>query len=229
MTFFKLPGTHVGEDSDVYISDGDLYMIAMMWAAPETKGKPLDGSKGQTVISGNVKTTIYNFERTTMKVSGRNDSSPTSVVIQWKNRMCKDPASKNPKQLRSPFELLSGYKMTEGHDFEGGAYGAIWRDGGLSIEYSFDNYSAIDVESISKHQELWRLEQTSGINKFVIVYTRTQELVVSMIYPVLGNFRSKIHDQKELAEVLLTILSTDISRGYPIDEERIQLLPPHKN
>jgi hypothetical protein len=199
-------------------------------ATPETRGKRLNGFAGKTVISGNIKTTIYNFERTTMKVSGRNDNSPPMfVLIQWKNRICKDSASKNPGQARSMFQLLPGYKMTLGYGFEGGAYGTIWKDEGPSIKYWFSPQAELEVESIPREQELWREEQTSGVNRFVFVYTRSQELVASTTYPMPGNFRTKIHDQKELAEVLLTILSTDFSRGYPIDSDRIQLQPQPKN
>jgi hypothetical protein len=233
MSFRRLPRTPGGEQAGVSIPDGDVHWIATLWAATslETKRKGFNGASDKTQnISGNVKTTIYNFEETTMKVYGRNDNSPaTFVLIQWKNRTCKDPASKNPWEGRSIFQLLPGYKMTLGSGIEGGAFGTIWKDGGPSIRYSFDVYGGFDVESIPRDQELWREEQTSGINKFVLVYTRSQELVVSMIYPERGNFQAKIHDRKDLAEVLLTILSTDLHRGYPIDADRIQLNPPPKN
>jgi hypothetical protein len=98
-----------------------------------------------------------------------------------------------------------------------------------TIDYWFNLRASPDVESIPKDQEVWREVQTSGINRFVFVYTRSQELVVSMIYPTIGGFRVKIHNQKDLADALLTILSTDLSRGYPIDPTKIVPMPPPKN
>jgi hypothetical protein len=137
MSFYKLPRMQGGEKPDLYIPDADVTMIAMMWASPETKGTGLNGSavKTQTVISGNVKTTVYNYEHSTMRVSGRNNSSPpTFVLIQWKDRTCKDPASKNPKEARSVFQLLPGYKMTLGSGgFEDGENGTIWKEGGPQL------------------------------------------------------------------------------------------------
>jgi hypothetical protein len=67
-----------------------------------------------------------------------------------------------------------------------------------------------------------------GENNFVCVYTRSDELVVRVSGRYIANFHAKIQSQKDLAEVLLTILTLDPGHGYPTDPSVIINEPPKK-
>jgi len=126
------------------------------------------------------------------------------------------------KDNHVPVRLLPGYKITGYAGFEGDIHGKIWKDGGPTIEYSLvDLYAGDTAGTIPKDQQLWREEQTVGPNHFVCVYTRSNELVVTFSQRAIANFRAKIRDHKDLAEVLLIVLTLDVQNGYELDPSMI--------
>jgi hypothetical protein len=125
------------------------------------------------------------------------------------------------KDNRVPFRLLPGYRITGSAGFEGDLHGEIWRDNGPTIRYDIDMAAADDAGSIPKEQQLWSQSQTVGGNKFICVYTRSEELVVRVSGRYIANFHAKIRDEKALAEVLLTILTLDPAPGYVVDPSMI--------
>ena len=144
------------------------------------------------------------FAATFMPLSSQAQPGPT----KWKDN-------------RIPFRLLPGYKITGYAGWEGDAHGKIWRDNGPTIEYGIDIYGGNAVDSIPKEQQLWREEQWVGVNHFVCVYTRSDELVVTVSERAIANFRAKIQSQKDLTEVLLTILTLEPEHGYAVDPSMI--------
>jgi hypothetical protein len=122
---------------------------------------------------------------------------------------------------RVPLRLLPGYKFKSGPVLEGGSFGAISKVDGPTIDFEVNPYATVAVDSIPKNQLLWREEQFVGKNHFVCVYTRADEIVITVPGPYLANFRAKIHSQKDLADVLLMVLTFDPTNGYPIDPSAI--------
>jgi hypothetical protein len=121
------------------------------------------------------------------------------------------------KDNRVPFPLLPGYRITGSAGVEGDLHGKIWRDDGTTIRYDIDLDAADDAGSMPKEPQLWRQSQTVGENNFVCVYTRSDELVVRVSGRYIANCHAKIQSQKDLAELLLTILTLDPGHGYPTD------------
>jgi hypothetical protein len=225
MMFQKQVFTKDGIRLDTYMPESLVKIIVRPWLT-----RDLEETKSKVVLTGGVKTITYLYDYATIVVTERSknpQSGPTVVVFKWTNRTCRNPKSESgPKEFRSPVNLLSGYRMTALPGFEDGPFGKIWKDGALTIDYGFDLYGQAETDSIPKDQDLWREEQTIGIYHFVCVYTRSQELVVTLNRPTLANFRAKIRNQQDLTEVLLTILSTDRFRGYPIDPSRVDRTLP---
>lgn len=216
-----------GIQLDGYMPEGLVDMVVDMATG---RGGNMKGyrDKGVITLAGDAKTTTFKLDDFSVEVTERNKNpqgGPTLVVVKWTNWPCSKEPEKDRKQFRAPFELLPGYRMTAGWGIEDGPYGKVWKDGGPTIEYSFDMLGTSDVDSIDKDQEVWREEQTSGINHFVCVFTRSQELVVTLTGPTLANFRAKIRNQRELAEVLLIVLSVDRSSGYPVDPSKVDIIP----
>jgi hypothetical protein len=105
---------------------------------------------------------------------------------------------------------------------EGGVGGDIWKEGGVTIHFVLDNYVASDAEQLPAEKIAWRERLTRGAYHFSFAYTKERELIAAVTGSIVGNFQAKVEDQKQLAEVLLTILSLDTTRGYPLDSVRME-------
>jgi hypothetical protein len=125
-----------------------------------------------------------------------------------------DTAQRNDS--RSAFRLLPGYNVKVTAGPEGGGSGTIWKEGGPSIGFEMGGYRANAIDSVAKEQLLWREEQTIEGNRFICVYTRSDELVIAVLGSHPADFRAKIRNPKELAEVLLTVLTFEPEHGYPV-------------
>jgi len=215
-----------GIQLDGYMPEGFVQMAVEM--ATGYGGNLKYQDKGVVTLTADAKTTTYKLDDFSVAVTERSknpQAGPTVVIVKWTNWPCSKEPEKDRKQVRAPFQLLPGYRMTAAMGLEDGPYGKVWKNGGPTIEYNFDRYGSSDVASIQKDQEVWREEQTSGINHFVCVFTRSRELVITLNGPTLANFRAEIHDQRELAEVLLIILSVDRINGYPVDPSKVDIIP----
>jgi len=63
-------------------------------------------------------------------------------------------------------------------------------------------------------------EVGSAQGKFQCTYTRSHELIVSFHPSLTANFRAKIHNQQELADMLLMVVTFNLE-GYPFDPASI--------
>lgn len=121
------------------------------------------------------------------------------------------------KQTSSPVRLLPGYKIKAISGFEGGLAGTIWKEDGPRIEFDVRSRTASAIDSVAKEQILWREEQSIGENQFVLVYTRSDELVIAVFGNITADFHAKIRNPRDLAEVLLIVLTFEPFHGYPVD------------
>jgi hypothetical protein len=79
-----------------------------------------------------------------------------------------------------------------------------------------------DADLVPKEQVLWREQQKIGEKDFAFVYTRSGELVVTVHSKMPGaNIRAKVHNQQELTEALLMILTYDPVHGFRVDPSMI--------
>jgi hypothetical protein len=193
----------------------------------EDRGKSLNGQawEGHAVSSGAITTIKYDFENVSISVvqtSKDSTSEPIAILIKWNKRSCE--VHYDEKNPRTPFNLLPGYKIKSVNGFEGGSGGTIWREGGPSINFvEGDFYSQREVDSVPQDQVVWRRDEKIGDREFISIYTRSDELVMSLgghHHPA-ADFRAKIRNQLELAEVLLMFVSYDPFHGYKADPSAI--------
>ena len=147
-----------------------------------------------------------------------NTSERNIVVIPTARGV--DP-QKEEWKTRSPIQLLPEYKFQVGSTIEGGRHGKIWRQGGPSIAFDIDMYTPSAVDSVEKSQIAWREEQSRNPGRVICIYTKSQDLLITFVTPMPANFRSKIRSQRDLAEVLLMVLTFEPINGYPVDPSTI--------
>jgi len=225
MTFRASPIRRNGVRTNGLLHPMDIEMIKQMWVEEGTTGEPLNGAGGSAKVAGDVRTTRYEYKKATMIVNEKasdTKAGATSVFVKVKNRACKPEPVSGKRELRSPFNLLPGYKMKYGSDFEGRGYGDIWKGGGPSIHFVLGGHFASDVEGVPAEKIAWREELTWAGSHFQFVYTKEQKLVATVGGRSNGNFEAKIGNEQQLAEVLMTILSLDEVRGYPTDPARME-------
>lgn len=135
-----------------------------------------------------------------------------------------DPEKEEWKS-RSPIHLLPEYRIQVRSDFEGGVHGKIWKQGGPSIAFDVDIYTPSAVDSVEKGQIAWREEQSETPGHVICIYTKSKDLLITFGGPRPANFRSKIRGQRDLAEVLLMVLTFEPINGYPVDPSAISHQP----
>jgi hypothetical protein len=135
-------------------------------------------------------------------------------------------AQKSVKPLnRIPFRLLPGYKIKISPGSEDGFFGTISSANGLAIAFDFNGYGAAQTDSVPKDQISWQEEQTVGKNRFIFIYTRSDELVISCFGPSPANFRAKIRNPKDITEVLLIVVTVEPTPVYPVDPSLVEVGP----
>ena len=127
-------------------------------------------------------------------------------------------AQKQDSMLRSPVQLLPGYRSHLGAGVEGATIVRVWKEGGLTILGSVGCCYAAEATAIEKDRILWRELQEINGKHVTMVYTKQQELVVSFTddkgsYP--ANFTATVRGEHDLTEMLLMVLTFDGIRGYP--------------
>ena len=121
---------------------------------------------------------------------------------------------------RSPVRLLPGYKIELRHGFEGDFGGRIWKPGGLSVDFDSGVHNPKAIDSIEAKDVRWRAEQIFDGHHVVLVYGPSGLVAISILDRA-ANFRAKIRNQQDLAEMLLMVLTFETSRGYPVDSSAI--------
>lgn len=115
----------------------------------------------------------------------------------------------------SPVRLLPGYKvqLTTGADAVGGI---IWKDGGMKIDFGMGLHVGVASDLVDKSDVVWREEQVVNGAQVICVYTKSHDFIVS--FPRLTtNFQGKIRSQRDLAEMLIMVLTFEPTRGYPVE------------
>jgi|HubBroStandDraft_6_1064221.scaffolds.fasta_scaffold02825_3 hypothetical protein len=135
-----------------------------------------------------------------------------TVIAQSRN------ATKLPA-LRSPVQLLTGYKLQigSGTDTWGGT---IWKVGGLKIEWDSGLHVGVAADLVDKKDVAWQEEQVVNGQQVICVYTTSNDLIVS--FPrLVTNFQGHIERQQDLAEMLLMILTFEPTHGYAVESGAI--------
>jgi hypothetical protein len=123
---------------------------------------------------------------------------------------------------RSPFQLLSGYKIEIRGGIEGEVGGRVWKPGGLAIDWSDDVHSGGAItDEIQQNDVLWRLELRPGAT--ILVRTRHDRVALSIGTRI--NFSATIHNDQELAEMLLMCLTYDFQKGFEVPPDSIITIP----
>ncbi len=125
--------------------------------------------------------------------------------------------------LRSPVQLLSGYKiqLSSGIDTWGGT---IWKVGGLKIIWHSGLHVGVAADLVDKKDVAWREEQVVNGQQVVCVYATSSDLIGS--FPrLVTNFQGHIERQQDLAEMLLMILTFEPTHGYAVESGAIVPIP----
>jgi hypothetical protein len=141
------------------------------------------------------------------------------------NAIAQDTAP-GPQAPRSSVRLLPDYKFMVLPGIDAGGV-KIFKKLGPAILESFGLHVVNEADSIDKNQVLWRTEQTVNGKAVVCVFTKSQELVVTFPQGV-TNFRAKIRNKQDLAEMLLMVLTFEPEHGYPVDPSAIVISPIKK-
>jgi hypothetical protein len=100
--------------------------------------------------------------------------------------------------------------------------GRVWKAGGLDIDWSEDIHSGGPfTDEIQQKDVLWRLELRPGST--VLVRTRHDRAVLSI--GTRYNFSATIHNDQELAEMLLMCLTYDFQKGFEVPLDSIITIP----
>jgi hypothetical protein len=105
--------------------------------------------------------------------------------------------------------LLPGYRLTASAKCMDSCGGRIWKEGGLKIYY--DNLIDAGIYATEPRftkDARWTQEQLINGQKALIVFTRKRELIVSFPEGQV-NFYATIRNEREMAEMLLTIGTFD--------------------
>jgi hypothetical protein len=154
------------------------------------------------------------------------------LLILFLGLVCADlsaqdaPPSPVASKPRSPFQLLPGYKLEIRGGFEPHVEGGrIWKPGGLTIEWSFDIYSGgASADTIKQKDILWRMELSP--TSTVLVRTRQNRAVLSIGKEL--NCSATVHNDQELAEMLLMCLTFNNQKGYDAPPGTV-VIEPQKN
>jgi len=128
----------------------------------------------------------------------------------------------NPIPPRSPVLLLSGYKLDIRWAIDSD-WRVIWKKNGLVMDFSQGGYFEDATLTTKKEQILWAQEQVINKHKARFVYTKSGQLIAS--FPELNaRFGAQLHNQRELADMLLMIATFD-EDWYPVGATSIAALP----
>ncbi len=125
---------------------------------------------------------------------------------------------------RIRFQLLPGYRVSVSYGLD--TWGAkIWKDGGVTIEFVNGLHVGVEADSVEKGGVTWREEQFVNSQRFICVYRKANDLVVS-IAQLAVNFRGHIRNQQDLAEMLLIVLTYEPTHGYRFEPGTVVIPSP---
>jgi len=102
--------------------------------------------------------------------------------------------------------------------------GAIWKVGGLKIEWDSGLHVGVAADLVDKKDVAWRENQVINGQQVICVYTRSNDLIVS--FPrLVANFQGHIQHQQDLAEMLLMIMTFEPTHGYAVESGAIVPIP----
>src|SRR5580692_9507495 len=84
-------------------------------------------------------------------------------------------AQKQDSMLRSPVQLLPGYRTHLGAGVDRATIVRIWKEGGLTILGSVGCCYAAEATTVEKDRILWREQQEINGKRVTMVYTKQQE------------------------------------------------------
>jgi hypothetical protein len=114
-----------------------------------------------------------------------------------------------------PLQLLPGYKVQEGWGIDGWQ-AEVRKDGGVNVELYQGLHNGVDAYSVDKKEVSWKDEQVVNGQQVICVYTKSNDLVVSIPHLAV-NFRGHIRNQQDLTEMLLMVLTYEPTHGYPVE------------
>jgi hypothetical protein len=123
-----------------------------------------------------------------------------------------------------PLQPLPGYKVQEYWGIDNWQ-AEIWKDGGVTFELYQGPYNGVDAYSIDKKDVSRRVEQVANGQQVICVYTKSNDLVVSIPHLAV-NFRGHIRNQQDLTEMLLTVLTYQPTPGYPVEPGTVTIPCP---
>jgi hypothetical protein len=122
-----------------------------------------------------------------------------------------------------PVRLLPEYKVVASAGID--TWGAtISKEGGVKIELYQGLHVGVAADSVETKDVAWREEQVVNGQQVICVYTKSNDLVIS-IPKLIANFQSHIRSQQDLADMLLMVLTYEPTHGYPVEPGTVVVTP----
>jgi hypothetical protein len=123
------------------------------------------------------------------------------------------------RKTHCPLRILPGYKYQVVQGVEDTGF-EIWKEGGariLDVTNFNDAMTQHDpITDIKQQDILWRQEQSINNYRFLCVRTKSNELRMSFPEKQV-HYLAIIHNEKDLADVLLMVMTEDFQHLYPVD------------
>ncbi len=108
-------------------------------------------------------------------------------------------------------QLLPGYRVTARRGIDSTGGGIASKETGLIISFDMGGNAGNYADSPDvKKNTVWRREQTISGVKFILVYTKSKDLYVTL--PPSTNFFARIRNEHDLADMLLMVLTFHFPR-----------------
>jgi hypothetical protein len=131
------------------------------------------------------------------------------------NTTAQSQDRKKCESAKSVLHLLPGYKVDVFWGIDSWS-AKISKEGSITIELFQGLHVGVDADAVDKKDVAWREEQVVNGQQVICVYTKSNDLVVSI--PQLAvNFRGHTRNQQDLTEMLLMVLTYEPTHGYPVE------------
>jgi hypothetical protein len=126
-----------------------------------------------------------------------------TLLLAGLNAVAQSTQSVGPGNIR----LLPGYADTPMRPLDSAEVGRISKLHGLVITYDIGlSAGHYEVDPKVTRSAVWQTEQITGGRKVVCIYTKSKTLLIT--FPESSaNFYAKIHNQRDVAEMMLMILT----------------------